>query len=437
MNKEELLQELYNKINVGEINKEEVMQGMVLNTKKFPVQNAIKVQNSYHLSITNLLYIVGAIIAVVGMTLFAYQAWDSLGSLGRISITLLLGLLLTFIGFFLSKEKEENTIGTVFYFMGGMLIPFGSVVALHEFIGYNNLSWPLALTFGMIFIFYLLLNYAKKNIILTFFTIANATSFIYLVVHAITDGLFNNYTNVYTYLTMVIGVCYILLAYSFSNNWNKKLIPILYFFGFFGLEFSVLFQHFGLYDQYSLWSNVFSLGLVFIFCLWFNFYVKNSSLTLLTIINGTGFLYAFVGAILNSSAYTNDIYIYLHMIVGLSYLLLSYSFLNTRNKNLTEILNFFGTFSLLASGFSKIFGSLPWQLFYPILVIGGFGFSIYARSRSILIISTISLLSYFSYITGEYFANSLGWPIALVILGFLFIGLGYISINIHKKYIQQ
>ena len=160
-------------------------------------------------------------------------------------------------------------------------------------------------------------------------------------------------------------------------------------------------------------------------------------MTLLTIINGTGFLYAFVGAILNSSAYTNDIYIYLHMIVGLSYLLLSYSFLNTRNKNLTEILNFFGTFSLLASGFSKIFGSLPWQLFYPILVIGGFGFSIYARSRSILIISTISLLSYFSYITGEYFANSLGWPIALVILGFLFIGLGYISININKKYIQQ
>jgi len=59
------------------------------------------------------------------------------------------------------------------------------------------------------------------------------------------------------------------------------------------------------------------------------------------------------------------------------------------------------------------------------------------RSRSILVMSTLFLIAHVSYITGEYFADSLGWPISLVILGFVFIGLGYVSISVNKKYITN
>jgi hypothetical protein len=144
-----------------------------------------------------------------------------------------------------------------------------------------------------------------------------------------------------------------------------------------------------------------------------------------------------VAALLGGSFYENsDIYAYLTMIIGVCYLLLSYSFRNDWNKKLTEVLNFLGSAGLLIAGFSEIYDSLPWQLFYLIIVIATFGVSIYMRSRSILVTSTFALIAFVSYITSEYFADSIGWPISLVILGFIFIALGYISIAINKKYIK-
>jgi hypothetical protein len=50
--------------------------------------------------------------------------------------------------------------------------------------------------------------------------------------------------------------------------------------------------------------------------------------------------------------------------------------------------------------------------------------------------STGFLIAHVTFITGEYFADSMGWPISLVILGLVFIGLGYASITINKKFIK-
>ena len=70
------------------------------------------------------------------------------------------------------------------------------------------------------------------------------------------------------------------------------------------------------------------------------------------------------------------------------------------------------------------------------MVFGGVFLSVYMKSRSVLIASTLFLVAHVVYITSEYFADSLGWPISLVLLGFVFIGLGYGSVTINKKYIK-
>lgn len=316
MNKEQLLQELSNKINSGEISYVEVMNRF----------NKNPMNESPQFSITKMLYVLGAIIVVVGLVLFTSQIWNDIGSLGRISVTLGLGLLITAIGSMLYRNKEHETVGTVFHFIGGLMIPGGVLVALSEFNLYQT-TWPTAMSFGLIFVFYLVINFIHKNPILTFFTIANGTAFVYMIVSAMVSDLsINNYTNLYAYLTMIVGICYLLLAHSFREGWNSRL---------------------------------------------------------------------------------------------------------------TEVLNFIGSAGLFFSAFSRIYGSLPWQLFFIILVIGGFMMSVYIRSRSILVVSTLSILAYVSYITSQYFADSIGWPISLVILGFLFIGLGYMSIRINSKYIRQ
>lgn len=224
MNKEELLKELSVKISTGEISREEMTNRFNLALETQRVDSEENVKSSTPFSVTKMLYVLGAAIVVVGIIIFVSQIWDDIGSFGRIAVTLGLGFLITAIGSMLLKSKPDESIGTVFHFIGGMLIPGGAVVTLSELnIDFISL-WPVTITFGIIFAFYLLLNSAHKNPILTFFAIANGTTFVYLLVEAIVDGPFYRHEDLYAYLTMVIGASYLLLAHAFRDGWNKKLI---------------------------------------------------------------------------------------------------------------------------------------------------------------------------------------------------------------------
>jgi len=125
------------------------------------------------------------------------------------------------------------------------------------------------------------------------------------------------------------------------------------------------------------------------------------------------------------------------MVIGASYLLLAHSFRDGWNKKLIGLLYFFGITGFLAAAFSQVFISFLWQMLFFVILLGGLFLSVYVKSRSILIVSTLFLIAHVSYITGEYFADSLGWPIVLVILGFVFIGLGYVSITINKRFLKS
>lgn len=325
MNKEELLQEMSLKLNTGEISPEEITTRLNLITAYQPSVAIPEKANKFTpFSITKMLYVLGASIVVIGIIIFVYQIWEDIGSFGRIVVTLGLGILTTAIGSTLLKSKPDDNIGNVFHTIGGLLIPGGALVTLSELSNDVYSMWPVTITFAVISIFYLLLNYVHKSPILTFFTIANGTAFIYSYIQAIVGQPY--YGDLYEYITMTIGVSYILLAYAFRDGWNKPLIPVL---------------------------------------------------------------------------------------------------------------NFFGIIGFLGAAFSQVFDSVLWQLLYFILTLGGVYLSVYLKSRSILVISTLFLIAHISYITGKYFANSLGWPISLVFLGFVFIGLGYASVNINKKYISN
>jgi hypothetical protein len=326
MNKDELLQELVTKISTGEMNREEVMRSLNLPVPLTSEVSDVKPAHGHSFSVMQMLYGLGAVIVVVGIIIFVSQIWDDIGSFGRILVTLGLGLITTLNGSMLLRSKPDNTIGTIFHFIGGMLIPSGSMVTLNELSTGVDHPWVVASTFGVIAVFYALLNTAHKTPLLTFFGLANGTVFIYLAVNAILGDSYYGYEDIYAYLTMLIGVNYLLLGYAFREGWNKQLVSVLHFFG------------------------------------------------------ATGFL---------------------------------------------------------GAAFSQVFDSGMWELFYFFLVIGGVVLSVFMKSRIILIISTLFLVVHVSYITGEYFADSLGWPVSLILLGFIFIGLGYVSVNLNKKYIAQ
>jgi hypothetical protein len=318
MNNEQLLQAIQAKLASGEMKREDVEQ-ILHNTPQVG-------KKGWNFSVTRMLYLIGAAIVIVGIVIFVSQIWEDIGSIGRIAVTLGLGMLFAALGSALLKQKPSESIGPVFHAIGGLLIPGGAVVTLSELGKKSSTILPVAITFGAIFIFYSMLARIHKHAVLTFFAIANGTAFIYLLTEAILQNATYRMEDLYVYLTMIIGISYILLAHSFKNTWNKQLFGAL--------------------------------------C-------------------------------------------------------------------------FFGSTAVLGSAITRVDLYTSWLIFYFVLICLGLVVSIYLQSRIILIMSTIFLIAHISFITGKYFANSLGWPISLVLLGFIFIGLGYSSFRIGKKYITN
>jgi len=319
MNNEELLRELSVRVSQGLIQPSEVAARLSL-----PVSPTAGKERP-RFSITKILYILGGSVAALGIIFFIAQIWDDIGSIGRITTTLLFGLILAGAGSLLLKAKPESRLGEVFHAIGGLLIPGGALVTLNEIGADINSLWPVTIVIGIVALFYLLLDLYHRNVVLTFFAIANSTATVYLLIEAVLPGRFYQHEDMMAYLTMAVGLSYLLLAYAFRGGWNRHLVGLL---------------------------------------------------------------------------------------------------------------NFFGSAGFLGAAFTRVFDSGFWEFAFFLCTVGGMAAAVYIRSRAILVTSTFFLIAHFIYITNEYFADSIGWPISLVVLGFLFIGLGYVSITINRRYIK-
>lgn len=71
-------------------------------------------------------------------------------------------------------------------------------------------------------------------------------------------------------------------------------------------------------------------------------------------------------------------------------------------------------------------------LVFPALLIW---LSTTVRSRTLLGVGTCAMIGYLGWFTGEYFADSLGWPLALMIIGIVFIVLSIVAVRINRQYI--
>jgi hypothetical protein len=61
----------------------------------------------------------------------------------------------------------------------------------------------------------------------------------------------------------------------------------------------------------------------------------------------------------------------------------------------------------------------------------------FVRSRTLLFVSTIAILSYTGYYTGEHFADSVGWPLALIAFGIFMIGVSAVAFRIDRDYVRR
>lgn len=128
------------------------------------------------------------------------------------------------------------------------------------------------------------------------------------------------------------------------------------------------------------------------------------------------------------------------LLLGISYLFIAYGLSYTSNeseqkekKNISNILYNLGILGILGSAISL--GGVFDALFIG-LVFAAFYGSVYIKSKLMLISGAGFLVGYIIKITGKYFVDSIGWPVALIGIGFMIIGVGYGTYTISKKYIS-
>lgn len=133
---------------------------------------------------------------------------------------------------------------------------------------------------------------------------------------------------------------------------------------------------------------------------------------------------------------TTIFYEYRFLILGIALFSFGYYF-EFRKKHLVNIFYFFSLILSLGSAFALSLDSTFWLFVFPFVLAGVFYASIALRNKLILTLATIFTFVEIVRLTAEYFSESLGWPIALIIAGFCIILVGYFSFVASKKYIKN
>lgn len=123
------------------------------------------------------------------------------------------------------------------------------------------------------------------------------------------------------------------------------------------------------------------------------------------------------------------------MIIGVSLICIAYALQKSKNLAIAPFWYFFGGIILMWSVFEMV-KNTPLELLYLGLSVLIIFISTHVRSRALLGVGTLAMLLYIGYYTAKHFANTLGWPIALVIIGIALISISSLAVRLNNKYIK-
>ncbi len=171
---------------------------------------------------------------------------------------------------------------------------------------------------------------------------------------------------------------------------------------------------------------------------------KKNILFLITVAFATWAYFAlFVNIFSQNFIYDGNLLKWATILLGVAYIFISYGykfiFSSTEHSGLKEkkstqdVLYGLGTLAILGAG---IMLNGIYDLLFIALIFAAFYGSVYLRSRSMLIFGAIFLMAHIMKLTSQYFVDSIGWPVALIFVGFFVIGVGYMTFYLNNKFIS-
>ncbi|MBI2096596.1 MAG: DUF2157 domain-containing protein [Candidatus Sungbacteria bacterium] len=192
------------------------------------------------------------------------------------------------------------------------------------------------------------------------------------------------------------------------------------------------------YASQSLVSGV----LLAVFAISYVFF-RYDIFTLFSIIYGSWFYFSFTSYLAGSNPSFDLVkfYEYRILLLGLAFLSLGYFFASRERPALSSRLYGLGTLLFLGGAFAlggwkpSAVDSILWEIVFSGLALGIIFLSVITKSSSFLTLGVLFLMAYIVKITAEYFYESLGWELSLILSGLLLIFIGYSAVRVKKKFI--
>ena len=123
------------------------------------------------------------------------------------------------------------------------------------------------------------------------------------------------------------------------------------------------------------------------------------------------------------------------LVIGASLVLAAIGIDRTLHTSITPPLYLFGGIAFLYGLFDMV-ESTPFEILFILAASGFVYLSAAIQSRTLLLVATGGILAYTGWFTGEHFADSVGWPLALMLFGLLMIGMSALAFRIDRQYIR-
>jgi hypothetical protein len=123
------------------------------------------------------------------------------------------------------------------------------------------------------------------------------------------------------------------------------------------------------------------------------------------------------------------------LVAGATCFLFTCAVLRTEHASITPFWFLVAAVLLQVSWF-EIVEDTAFELTFLALACALVYFSTSLRSKTLLAAGTFGILGYIGYFSNQHFADSWGWPITLIVLGFVMMALGTAAVRIHRRFIK-
>ena len=121
------------------------------------------------------------------------------------------------------------------------------------------------------------------------------------------------------------------------------------------------------------------------------------------------------------------------LIIGVCVMLTAYGFQKAARYPRLSGLGYFIGSMMAYSGLFDLVQNTSVELLYLAVTASILYACVVLQSRALLLTTVIAMLAFIGYYSAEHFANSLGWPVTLILMGIAFLGVGTLAIKIKQR----